>query len=93
MDFQNKEKKIKENREVDKYKARLIAKWYSQRHGKDYSEVFTPVARHDTIRLIIALAAKNHWNIHQLDVKSAFLHGELNEQVYMEQPIGYVLKG
>ena len=85
--------KIKENGEIDKYKARLVAKGYSQKHGIDYTEVFAPVARHDTIRLVIALAAKNVWDIHQLDVKSAFLHGELNELVYVDQPIGYEQKG
>ncbi|RVW90346.1 Retrovirus-related Pol polyprotein from transposon TNT 1-94 [Vitis vinifera] len=69
--------KLKENGEVDKYKARLVAKGYKQEFGVDYKEVFAPVARHDTIRLVIALAAQNSWPIFQLDVKSAFLHGNL----------------
>jgi hypothetical protein len=85
--------KLNENGEVDKYKARLVAKGYSQQHGIDYTEVFAPVARLDTIRLVIALAAQNQWNIYQLDVKSAFLHGELHEEVFIEQPQGYVHKG
>ncbi|KAI3474406.1 hypothetical protein Pfo_029267 [Paulownia fortunei] len=72
--------KLKENGEVDKYKGRLVAKGYKQEFGIDYKEVFAPVARHDTIRLVIALAAQNSWPIFQLDVKSAFLHGDLEEQ-------------
>jgi len=85
--------KLKENGEVDKHKARLVAKGYTQQHGIDYEEVFAPVARLDTIRLIISLAAQKEWVIYQLDVKSAFLHGELNEEVYIEQPPGFVTKG
>lgn len=85
--------KLNELGEVDKYKARLVAKGYSQQHGVDYTEVFAPVARMDTVRMIIALAAQRSWRIYQLDVKSAFLHGELNEDVYVEQPKGYEKKG
>ena len=59
----------------------------------DYTEVFAPVARMDTIRMIIALVAQKNWTIFQLDVKSAFLHGELSEDVYVEQPRGYEKKG
>jgi hypothetical protein len=63
-----------------------VAKWYVQQQGIDYTEVFTPVARMDTMRMIVALAAHKGWILYQLDVKSAFLHGELNEEVYLEQP-------
>jgi len=73
----------------EKYKARLVAKGYSQQYGIDYNEVFAPVARWDTIRTILSLAACKEWNVYQLDVKSAFLHGELMEDVYVEQPMGY----
>ena len=79
--------------EVDKYKARLVAKGYAQQYGIDFSEVFALVARMDTIRLLVALVACRGWDIFQLDVKSAFLHGELNEDVYVEQPKGYEKKG
>ncbi|KAG7553295.1 hypothetical protein ISN45_Aa06g038290 [Arabidopsis thaliana x Arabidopsis arenosa] len=79
--------------EVERYKARLVAKGYSQRAGIDYDEVFAPVARLETVRLIISLAAQNKWKIHQMDVKSAFLNGDLEEEVYIEQPQGYIVKG
>lgn len=85
--------KLNENGEVDKLKARLVAKGYAQQQGIDYNEVFAPVARWDTIRMVLALAAQKGWNVYQLDVKSAFLHGELTEDVYVEQPPGYVRKG
>ena len=67
-----------------------MAKGYAQEYGVDYSEAFAPVARMDTVRMIIALAAQREWSIYQLDVKSAFLHGELSEDVFVEQPKGYV---
>ncbi|CAJ2640870.1 unnamed protein product [Trifolium pratense] len=79
--------------EVERYKARLVAKGYSQRAGIDYDEVFAPVARLETVRLIISLAAQNKWKIHQMDVKSAFLNGVFDEEVYIEQPQGYEVKG
>jgi len=85
--------KLNEHGEVDKYKARLVAKGYTQQHGVDYTEVFASVARMDTIHLILALAAQKGWSLFQLDVKSAFLHGELNKEVYVEQPPGYIVKG
>jgi hypothetical protein len=81
--------KMNERGEIEKYKARLVAKGYSQKHGIDYNEVFAPVARWDTIRIILALAAKENWKVFQLDVKSAFLHGELAEDIYVDQPLGY----
>ena len=64
-----------------------------QQHGVDYTEVFALVARMDTIRLVLALAPQKGWSLFQLDVKSAFLHGQLKEEVYVEQPPGYVVKG
>ncbi|CAA7048460.1 unnamed protein product [Microthlaspi erraticum] len=85
--------KLNERGEVDKYKARLVAKGFHQTHGIDFHEVFALVARWDTIRLILALAAQKGWNVYQLVVKSAFLHGKLNEDVYVEQPKGFELRG
>ena len=85
--------KLNEKGEIDKHKARLVAKGYKQEFGVDYKEVFAPVARLDTIRLVVSMAAQNSWPIFQLDVKSAFLHGDLQEQVYIEQPPGYVQQG
>lgn len=79
--------------EVQRYKARLVAKGYKQRVGIDYGEVFAPVARMETIRLMISLAAQHKWKIYQLDVKSTFLNGFLEEEIYVEQPLGYVKVG
>ncbi|CAJ2632965.1 unnamed protein product [Trifolium pratense] len=84
--------KYNEEGKIEKHKARLVAKGYSQQHDIDYNEVFAPVARWDTIRTILAIAATNHWYVFQLDVKSVFLHGELDETVYVEQPLGYQKK-
>ncbi|GAU45313.1 hypothetical protein TSUD_300420 [Trifolium subterraneum] len=81
--------KYNEKGKIDKHKARLVSKEYSQRIGIDFGEVFAPVARWDTIRTILALAAFEGWCVFQLDIKSAFLHGALMENVYVEQPLGY----
>ncbi|RVW64469.1 Retrovirus-related Pol polyprotein from transposon RE2 [Vitis vinifera] len=85
--------KLNKDGGVDKYKARLVAKGYKQEFGVDYKEVFAPVAKLDTIRFVLSMAAQKSWSIHQLDVKSAFLHGELEEEVYIDQPPGYVKQG
>src|SRR5690606_14460095 len=77
-------------KEPEKFKSRLVAKGYSQRKGIDYDEIFSPVVRHTSIRVVLSLVAS--WNLHleQMDVKTAFLHGDLEEEIYMEQPEGFV---
>ena len=87
--------KVKRNSDgsINKYKSRLVAKGYIQRHGVDFEEVFAPVARIETVRFIIALAASRGWRIHHLDVKTAFLNGDLKETVYVSQPEGFKVEG
>nr|AAK50412.1 Putative retroelement [Oryza sativa Japonica Group] len=87
--------KLKKNTagEVIKHKARLVANGYVQQQGVDFDEVFAPVARLDTVRAILAVAADRRWQVHHLDVKSAFLNGDLEEEVYVSQLEGFVEKG
>ena len=74
---------------VDKFKARLVVQEYSQAKGIDYQEVFSPAVQSTSIRSLLALANTLDWEIHQMDVKTAFLQGDLTEEIYMEQPEGY----
>lgn len=76
-----------------KHKARLVARGFTQQHGVDYLETFAPVSRHETIRLLLAVAAQRKWKLFQLDVKSAFLDGKLEEEIYAEQPMGFEQEG
>ena len=75
------------------YKARLVAKGYAQREGIDYKEVFSPVVKHSSIRILLALVAKYELDLDQLDIKTAFLHGDLDEEIYMSQPTGFKTAG
>ena len=73
--------------------AHLVAKGFSQEYRADYEDVFSPIARFKSVRIILALAAQNAWTLQALDVKTAFLYGNLEEEIYMEQPEGFVKKG
>lgn len=77
------------NGEIDKYKARVVAKGFSQIQGIDFDETYAPVVRFDSLRLLLAIAAIQQWKPRQLDVKAAFLYGTLNEEIYMRLPDGY----
>ena len=77
---------------VERFKARLVAQGYSQSLGVDYQEVFSPVVRYSSIRSLLAVANIRDWEIHQMDVKTAFLQGDLDEEIYMKQPDSYVDK-
>ena len=79
--------------EILRYKARLVVKGYSQRHGIDFDEVFAPVVRFESIRVLIAMAAQEGWTLHHLDVKSAFLNGEVEEELYVKQPEDFLIEG
>jgi hypothetical protein len=73
------------------FHARLVAKGFMQIPGIDYDETFSPVAHFESIRLLLALAVLEDWEIYQLDIKSAFLNGVLNKEIYMEQPQGFII--
>ncbi|BBH08689.1 transposable element gene [Prunus dulcis] len=78
---------------IDRYKARLVAKGYTQQEGVDYNETFSPVSTKDSFRVIMALVAHFDLHLHQMDVKTTFLNGNLDEEIYMKQSDGFVLKG
>ena len=84
--------KKKADSRIDRHKACLVARGFSQQYGRDYDETFSPVAKMVTLRTIISLAASKGWKLWQLDVKNAFLYGELDRDIFMEQPQGFTSK-
>ncbi|KAK1422305.1 hypothetical protein QVD17_25324 [Tagetes erecta] len=86
-------KKPKPDGTIDKYKARLVVKGYRQKEGLDYFDTYSPVTRITSIRLVLAIAALRNLEVHQMDVKTAFLNGDLEEEIYMEQPEGFSAPG
>lgn len=75
---------------IDKFKARLVARGFSQRYGIDYNQTYSPTVRPESLRLLFAIAVEMNYHIHQIDVSTAYLNGELEEEIYMEQPEGFI---
>ncbi|GJT70520.1 retrotransposon protein, putative, ty1-copia subclass [Tanacetum coccineum] len=75
---------------IDKYKSRLVIKGFRQREGLDYSDTYSPVTRITSIRMVLAIAALRNLEVHQMDVKPTFLNGELEEEIHMNHPEGFI---
>ena len=81
------------NGNIEWFKARLVAKGYTQKDGIDHKETFLPVSKKDSLRIIMALVAQYNLELHQMDVKIAFLNGDIEEKIYMDQPEGFSMEG
>src|SRR4051795_3359709 len=90
MDLQEEDRHGWDNGNIHTFKARLVAKGYTQSYGIDYEETFSPVAKIKSIRILLAIAAFYDYEVWQMDVKTAFLNGKLDEEVFMTQPEGFV---
>jgi hypothetical protein len=86
-------KKLRPDGTIDKYMTRLVAKDYTQKEGKDLFDTYSPIARLTTIYVLFSLATSHGLLVRQMDVKTIFLNGELEEEIYMTQPDGFVVKG
>lgn len=85
--------KRKQDGSIDKYKARLVVRGCKQRKGVDYEEIFAPVARYETIRVFLAGCVQEEMHVHQMDVVTAYIQGDLSDEIYMEQPEGFEVQG
>ena len=86
-------RKLKVDGSIDKYKARFVVKVYKQKEGVDYFDTYSPITRITSIRMLMAIAVLHNLEIHQMDVKTASLNDELNEEIYMEQLEGFIVPG